>query len=178
MSENLAWIILVPIIAAAGIGLFVRSHLIRRTYRNGIAWRVYCGRPKHFCLMLLEEMETPEWSAGYETLEGRLRGKGWKLEYQSSGSKRLFYLSSCWDILEEALARWREQGSFFFCLHAVCQICLFASMALKSLLIPGPQDLRMMIGFDSIAAERIDRRRQEHERLLTQESGTKRVAAP
>lgn len=136
--------------------IFFRRLMIRRTYENGIVWQVYA--PSDFCPNRLKELDEPGWGEGFQLDNAELRREAWFVEFKSEGLRRLFYLYKYWEVVEEARVRRQEnRGMPYLSIHYICLSALFAVTALKGLLMPSANDIRMLFGFDSFAAARLAR---------------------
>lgn len=154
--------LIITLLALAGI---FRFRLIRRTRpKLGIVWQVY--DEFDLCPCKLVEISKADWPPeNFNINNGYLDGENWEVQYKVRRSRRLFFLNHCLEVLHEAHERLKKQKGLYFRTHFLCMAALFAALSLKGLFRPSGDDIRLLIGFDSLAAERLCWLR-ENERLL------------
>jgi len=150
------------------VGKSFRFLMIRRTHpKYGIVWQV-CDEDD-FGPSRLSEMQAPNWADGYKVYESSMEDiGGWYFRYQAGGLKRLFYILKCLDSVEEARVRWRMHKSLYCSLHLMGMCLLFAATALKALIRPSDNDIKMLIGYDSLASAHLAWQAEKEEAAVAQ----------
>lgn len=164
--ETVFWVGLAIIAVSIGAASVFRKYLIRRSYSD--TRQAY--EENDFIPSLLLEMKKL-WPNDFRvdgTILGEFfrRGSHWWIKYESRGTRRIFYLSKAWIVLEHSVERWRSQKERFYFWHSVLQAVLLSAVAIKCAFRPTENDIRMMIGFDFIAGAR---QRQQQAEIAQQE---------
>lgn len=166
MQVHYIWALVAGSLAVlVALSIFLRIRMIRRTHpKLGIVWQV-CDEGD-FGPSRLSEMQAPDWADGFKVYESSMEDTGsWYFRYQAGGLKRLFYILKCLDAVEEARLRWRMHKSLYCSLHLMGMCLLFGATALKALIRPSDNDMRMLIGYDSLASARLAWQAEKEEAL-------------
>lgn len=154
MPDYLFWIVAfgmtMALIGFVALVFGVRNRLIRRTY--GDLQEVYHEYDMPIAVLRDTICHGDLYRINCLSLQS---AKGnWEFLLESRGLKRLFYLVRIFDLIDASFSRLRERGGFILGLHVALFILLCAGTVLKVLVRPSVRDIRMLVGFDSIAAAR------------------------